>query len=149
MLLTPFVYVRLMRRVCRHPPLGDRVMSISPLSHDMRLTAEFVLLEPGLDVGSDELTPFGTVAVFHDRPQLPCDPIAQSIIGCGKVRGRRGGGVVRRGRRPRPEVFVLRERLCDQRRSDRLSIRAAYDASVGLERKEDLAYHPQGQWIDP
>ena len=38
------------------PGLGYRVVQVGPLSHDVGITLEFVLLKPSLNIGSNQLT---------------------------------------------------------------------------------------------
>src|SRR5271165_1921819 len=97
-----------------NPGLGHRVVQVGPLSHDMGVALEFVLLKPSLDVGSNRLPGFRPALVFDNGSEGAGNAVAQEVVRGSVSRGGRGRRVVGGSRGPRLKVFVLGEWLGDQ-----------------------------------
>ena len=147
MRLCPGVDILAVSWIRIHPGLGDGVVQVRPLSHDVRITLELVLLKPSLDVGSNQLPGFGSALIFHNRSESAGDAVAQQVVR-GSVGGcRRSRRIVGSSRGPWLEVFVLGEWLGNQPGTDNFSIRTFDQATIGLKRKENLTDHPDRKWI--
>src|ERR1700736_1784596 len=97
-----------------NPSLGHCVVQVGPLSYDVGVALEFVLLKPSLDVGSDQLPGFRPALIFDNWSERAGNAVAQEVVRGGVARGGRGRCVVGSGRRPRLKVLVFSEWLGDQ-----------------------------------
>ena len=66
--------------ICIDPGLGDRVVHVGPLRHQVGIALEFVLLKPGLKIRRHQLTRFGPALVLHDWSQQGGDAVAQQVV---------------------------------------------------------------------
>src|SRR5271165_6524730 len=78
--LRPGVDISSVRRIAGDPALRQAVMRVGPLRDDMRIAAGLVGLEPGLDVGRDELALLVARGVGDDRSERAGDAVAQRIV---------------------------------------------------------------------
>ena len=80
MRLRPGVDIGAMGRIGGDPALRETVVGVGPLRDDMRISAGLVRLEPGLDVGRDELALLVSRSVGDDGSERPGDAVAQRIV---------------------------------------------------------------------
>src|ERR1700731_232843 len=92
-----------------NPGLGQRVVQVGPLNHDVGVALEFVLLKPSLDVGSNQLPGFRPALIFDNWSEGAGNAVAQEVVRGRVGRGGRGRRVVGGGRGPRLKVLVLGE----------------------------------------
>ena len=78
--LLPVGYVLGIQLVGLDPVLCETGVQGCPLSHDPRLSAEFILLKPRFDVGSDRLTFLGAAPILHEGTKLSCHAIAERVV---------------------------------------------------------------------
>ena len=128
--LGPGIYIGAMGWIPSNPGLGHRVVQVGPLSHDMGVALEFILLKPSLDVGSNQLPGFRSALIFNNWSERVGNAVAQEVVRGSVGRGGRGRRVVRGGGEPRLKVFVLGEWLGDQPGADNCAVRTFYQTPI-------------------
>ena len=81
MCLCPIVHVRAVCRVRFDPRLGKGVVQGRPLSYNVGVPLEHILLEPAFHVRRNGMPRFGAALIGHNWPERAGDTVAKRIVG--------------------------------------------------------------------